>query len=251
MQKMPRQVADDFETFGGRTVVITGGASGIGLATARMVVDRGGSVILMGRSPERLKAAREALGSAASTVQLDATDEDAVRTAFADIDRVDHLVTAAAGTLRGRLVDLDTRHARQLFEVKYWGQHHSIKYAAPRTAPHGTVVLFSCWISRKPAAEMSTLAAIDGAIEALARTLALELELAPVRVNAITPGQIDTPLWRSRLSETEARAHFDRVTHAHPVGRVGTADDVAQAILFLMTNGFMSGTVLDIDGGWR
>src|SRR5262249_39917006 len=75
--------------------------------------------------------------------------------------------------------------------------------------------------------------------------------LAPVRVNAITPGQIDTPLWRSRLSETEARAHFDRVAHAHPVGRVGTANDVAQAILFLMMNGFMTGAVLDIDGGWR
>ena len=83
----------------------------------------------------------------------------------------------------------------------------------------------------------------------LARTLALEL--APVRVNAITPGQIDTPLWRSRLSETEARAHFDRVAHAHPVGRVGTADDVAQAIILLMMNRFMTGAVLDIDGGWR
>jgi NAD(P)-dependent dehydrogenase (short-subunit alcohol dehydrogenase family) len=249
MQKMPQQVADDFETFRGRTVVITGGASGIGLATARMVVDCGGSVILMGRSPERLKAAREELGSAASTIQLDVTDEDAVRTAFAGIDRVDHLVTAAAGTLRGRLVDLDTQHARQLFEVKYWGQHHSVKYAVPRMAQHGSVVLFSGWISRKPAVEMSTLAAIDGAIEALARTLALEL--APVRVNAITPGQIDTPLWRSRLSEAEARAHFDRIARAHPVGRAGTSDDVAQAILFLMTNGFMSGAGLDIDGGWR
>jgi NAD(P)-dependent dehydrogenase (short-subunit alcohol dehydrogenase family) len=245
---MPSQVAD-LETFGDRTVVITGGASGIGLATARMVVDRGGRVILMGRSRERLKAAREKLGPSASTIQLDVADEDAVRKAFTDIDRVDHLVTAAAGTLRGRLVDLDTRQARQLFEVKYWGQHHSVKYAAPRLAAHGSVVLFSGWISRKPTVEMSTLAAVDGAIEALARTLALEL--APVRVNAITPGQIDTPLWRSRLSEPEARAHFDRVAHAHPVGRAGTADDVAQAIIFLMTNGFMSGAVLDIDGGWR
>jgi NAD(P)-dependent dehydrogenase (short-subunit alcohol dehydrogenase family) len=246
---MSQQVADRFETFGGRTVVITGGASGIGLATARLVVDRGGGVILMGRSPERLKAAREDLGPAASTIPLDVADEDAVRKAFADIDRVDHLVTAAAGTLRGRLLDLDTRHARRLFEVKFWGQHHSIKYAAPRMAPGGSVVLFSGWISRKPAVEMSTLAAVDGAIEALARTLALEL--APIRVNAITPGQIDTPLWRSRLSETEARAHFDRVAHAHPVGRVGTPDDVAQAILFLMMNGFTTGAVLDVDGGWR
>ena len=110
-------------------------------------------------------------------------------------------------------------------------------------------MLFSGWVSRKPVAEMSTLAAVDGAIEALTRRLALEL--APVRVNAITPGQIDTPLWRSRLSEAEARAHFDRVAQGHPVGRAGTAEDVAQAILFLMTNGFMTGAVLDIDGGWR
>jgi NAD(P)-dependent dehydrogenase (short-subunit alcohol dehydrogenase family) len=246
---MPQQVADRFELFRGQTVVITGGTSGIGLATARMVIDRGGNVILMGRTRERLKAAREELGAAASTVQLDVTEEDAVKAAFASIDRIDHLVTAAAGTLRGRLVGLDTRHARQLFEVKFWGQHHSVKYAAPRMATHGSVVLFSGWISRKPAVEMSTLAAIDGAIEALARTVALEL--APVRVNAITPGQIDTPLWRSRLSETEARAHFERVARAHPVGRAGTADDVAHAILFLMTNGFMTGAVLDIDGGWR
>jgi NAD(P)-dependent dehydrogenase (short-subunit alcohol dehydrogenase family) len=172
MQKMPQQAADDFETFGGRTVVITGGAPGIGLATARMVVDRGGSVILMGRSPERLKAAREALGSAASTRGQ---------------DRLCRHRSCRSSRYRGRWnpsrssVDLDTRHARQLFEIKYWGQHNSIKYAAPRMAPHGSVVLFSGWISRKPAAEMSTLAAIDGAIEALARTLALVLRVARLR----------------------------------------------------------------------
>jgi NAD(P)-dependent dehydrogenase (short-subunit alcohol dehydrogenase family) len=86
-----------------------------------------------------------------------------------------------------------------------------VKYAAPRMVPHGSIVLFSGWSSRKPVIELPTLAAIDGAIEALARTMALEL--APVRVNAITPGQIDMPLWRSRLSETEAQAHFGRVAH--------------------------------------
>jgi NAD(P)-dependent dehydrogenase (short-subunit alcohol dehydrogenase family) len=246
---MPQQAADLFGIFSGQTIVISGGASGIGLATARMVVDRGGRAILMGLSLERLKAAQEELGTATSIIPLDVTDENAVRIAFADIECIDHLVTAAAGTLRGRLVELDTHHARQLFEVKFWGQHHCVKYAAPRMAPHGSMVLFSGWISRKPTIGMSTLAAIDGAIEALARTMALEL--APVRVNAITPGQIDTPLWRSRLSETEARSHFDRVALDHPVGRVGTADDVAQAVLFLMTNGFMTSAVLDIDGGWR
>ena len=215
---MSQRITDDRDAFGGRTVVITGGASGIGLATARMVVDRGGRVILMGRSLARLKAARAELGAAAATIELDVTDEDAVRRTVTSIKRIDHLITAAAGTLRGRLIDLDTQRARELFDTKFWGQHHCIKYAASRMAADGSVVVFSGWISRKPVVEMSTLAAVDGAIEALARTLALEL--APVRVNAITPGQIDTPLWRSRLSETEARAHFDRVAHAHPVGRV-------------------------------
>jgi NAD(P)-dependent dehydrogenase (short-subunit alcohol dehydrogenase family) len=97
--------------------------------------------------------------------------------------------------------------------------------------------------------EMSTLAAIDGAIEALARTLALEL--APVRVNAIVPGHVNTPLWRSRLSEDQARTHFDRIAASHPVGRAGTAEDIAHAVLFLIENGFMTGALLDIDGGWH
>jgi NAD(P)-dependent dehydrogenase (short-subunit alcohol dehydrogenase family) len=246
---MSQRSVDDLNSFDDRTVVITGGASGIGLATARMVVDRGGRVILMARSLGRLKAAQAELGAAAAIAELDVTDEDAVRRTFTGVERIDHLITAAAGTLRGRLIDLDTQRARELFDSKFWGQYHCVKYAASRMAADGSVVLFSGWISRKPAVEMSTLAAVDGAIEALARTLALEL--APVRVNAITPGQIDTPLWRSRLSETEARAHFDRVAHAHPVGRVGTADDVAQAIILLMMNRFMTGAVLDIDGGWR
>ncbi|MEJ1978352.1 MAG: SDR family oxidoreductase [Acetobacteraceae bacterium] len=237
------------ERFSGRRVVITGGSSGIGLATARMVVGCGGSVVLMGRSAERLAAAHAELGAAASVVQLDVTDESAVERVFADIGTIDHLITAAAGSLRGRLVDLDTRRARALFEAKFWGQHHCVKYAAPHMVADGSIVLFSGWVSRKPAVEMSTLAAVDGAIEAFARSLALEL--APVRVNAITPGQIDTPLWRARLSEGEAQSYFDRIARAHPVGRAGTAEDVAQALLFLMQNGFMTGAVLDIDGGWR
>ena len=126
---MSQRIADDLEAFGARTVVITGGASGIGLATARMVVRRGGSVILMSRCLDRLKAAQAELGASASIAELDVTDEDAVRRAFTGIERIDHLVTAAAGTLRGRLIDLDTQRARELFDAKFWGQHHCIKYA--------------------------------------------------------------------------------------------------------------------------
>jgi NAD(P)-dependent dehydrogenase (short-subunit alcohol dehydrogenase family) len=135
---MSQRSADDLDAFGGRTVVITGGATGIGLATARMVVDRGGRVILMGRTLGRLKAAQADLGAAAATAELDVTDEDAVRRAFSGIERIDHLITAAAGTLRGRLIDLDTRRARELFDTKFWGQYQCIKYAASRMAAGGS-----------------------------------------------------------------------------------------------------------------
>jgi NAD(P)-dependent dehydrogenase (short-subunit alcohol dehydrogenase family) len=237
------------ETFRDRVVVVTGGGSGIGLATAQMVADQGGSVILMGRSAETLRRAADEIGPGASIQPLDVTDEKAVERAFAGIGRIDHLVTAAAGSLRGRLVDLDTAKARALYETRFWGQHHCVKYAVPRMSRDGSIVLFSGWVSRQPAPERSTLAAVDSAIEALARTLAREL--APIRVNALVPGQIDTPLWRARLTEREARAYFAGIAAGHPVGRVGTADDVAEAILFLLGNGFTTGGVLDIDGGWR
>ena len=95
----------------------------------------------------------------------------------------------------------------------------------------------------------SALAAVDAAIEALARVLSLEL--APVRVNAITPGMIDTPLWSARLSEEEQRRFFEATAKSLPVGRAGSADDVAHAVQFLMENKFTTGAVLDIDGGQR
>jgi NAD(P)-dependent dehydrogenase (short-subunit alcohol dehydrogenase family) len=246
---MASQTNRGLQSLQNRTVVITGGSSGIGLATAREVIALGGRVVLAGRSEDKLERACQELGPDARAIQLDVTDERAVKEAFQRIERIDHLVTAAAGSLRGRQADLDTALARELFESKFWGQHHCVKYATPHMAHDGSMVLISGWVSRKPAVDMSTLAAVDGAIEALARTLALEL--APIRVNAVTPGQIDTPLWRSRLSESAAQAHFDKVALSHPVGRAGTAEDVASAILFLMRNGFMSAAVLDIDGGWR
>lgn len=233
----------------GQRVVITGGSSGIGLALARRVVSAGGLVVLIGRDEAKLAHAAAELGAAATTRSLDVTDETAVAATFAQLGPFHHLVTAAAGTVRGTVLDLEVSAARALFESKYWGQYHCVKYGAPQLRPGGSVVLFSGWISRKPMAGTSTLAAVDAAIEALARTLALEL--APIRVNAITPGMIDTPLWSVRLSPEAQRAYFAQVASALPVGRFGTAEDVAHAVQFLLENGFMTGAVVDIDGGQR
>lgn len=229
-------------------VVVTGGSSGIGLETARMAIAGGAKeVVILARGRDRLETAAELLGERASTFILDVTKEEDVARVFAEIGKVDHLVTAAAGTVRGELTEIDTSAARGLFEAKFWGQHHCVKYGARNIVERGSVTLFSGWISRKPMRGLGTLAAIDGAIEAL--TLTLSLELAPVRVNAIVPGQVDSPLWRTRLSEEDAAAYFDGVDQVLPVGRRGRPSDIAHAVHFLMTNGFTSGAILDVDGG--
>ncbi|WP_246797177.1 SDR family oxidoreductase [Burkholderia perseverans] len=233
----------------GRRVLITGGSSGIGFAVAKRVISVGGSAVLIGRDEAKLATAIHELGAAATAIALDVTDESAVAAALSQFESIDHIVTAAAGSVRGTIVDLDIEAARALFESKYWGQYYFVKYGAPRLSARGSITLFSGWISRKPMVGTSTLAAVDAAIEALTRVASLEL--GPLRINAITPGMIETPLWRSRLSEDEQRAFFATTAETLPVGKSGSADDVAHAIQFFMENGFTTGAVLDVDGGQR
>lgn len=237
------------QNFANQHVVITGGSSGIGLCLAQDLARRGARLTLLGRDLAKLEQAAAQVEGPVQVASLDVTDEAAVASFFANLGPLDHLVTAAAGTVRGTVVELEVSKARALFESKYWGQYLCAKYAAPRLAARGSIVMFSGWISRKPMAGVSTLAAVDAAIEALGRTLALEL--APRRVNVITPGMIDTPLWSARLSAEEQRTHFERIGQALPVGRAGTPQGVAHAVRFLLENGFTTGAVLDVDGGQR
>ena len=237
------------QNFEGQRVVITGGAGGIGSALARDIVRRGGTVVLVGRDARRLAAAAAEMGDAAEIAVFDVTDEAAVAAFFASQPPLDHLVTAAAGTTRGTVVELEVATARALFESKYWGLYLCARYAIPLLKAGGSIVLFSGWVSRKPMAGASTLAAVDAAIEALGRTLALEI--APRRANVVTPGAIDTPLWGARLTPEQQREHFAKVGQSLPVGRAGTAEDVSHAVRFLMENGFTTGAVVDVDGGQR
>ncbi len=227
-------------------VVVIGGSSGLGLATARLARQEGADVTIAGRSPEKLAQAQRELGEA-RTVVADIADEAAIAQVFEGLSRVDH-VLISAGTIRnGALVDNDLETLRQIVDERLWGVTYTVRHAAPRMQ-QGSILFTSGGLSSRPRPGTAMLTAMLSAVEALAPALALEL--APVRVNAVTPGLIDTPLLQNAYG-SERDAIMRNRAAVLPGKRVGTADDVAQAMLMLMTNAYMTGEVLHIDGGGR
>lgn len=227
-------------------IVIIGGSSGIGLETAKQAIELGASVIIASRSEIKLQKAQEELGHQASVYQLDTTQEEQVKHFFHSIGSFDHLVVSAAETSGGPFLHTDTAQARQLFENKFWGQYYAAKYGAPHLSPNGSITLFSGVVAYKSMVGSSVLGAVNAAVSNLGQTLALEL--APIRVNIVSPGIIDTPS-RSRMPEETRNQFYDTVAKKLPVKRVGTASDVAQGVLYLLLNSFVTGTVLHVEGG--
>lgn len=227
-------------------VVIIGGSSGIGLEAAKQVIELGGEVIIASRSEGKLQQAQEILGTKAQVYQLDTTVELQVRTFFEDIGELDHLVVTAAETSGGAFLHMDTTQARQLFENKFWGQYYAAKYGAPNIKSDGSITLFSGVVAFKPMIGSSVLGAANAAIANLGRTLALEL--APIRVNVVSPGIIDTPS-RSKMPEDARNNFYQGIAKQLPVRRVGKAEDVAQSVIYLIQNSFVTGTVLHAEGG--
>ncbi|MFI9052005.1 SDR family oxidoreductase [Streptomyces sp. NPDC053427] len=231
----------------GRSVVLIGGGSGIGLRVAHQAVAAGARVVLGGRTPQRLAAAAEQLGPAASWKTVDVTDRASLASFFAPLERVDHLFTSAASYRVGPMLELSDEDAESPFLSKFWGQYHAVRHAAPKLTADGSVVLMSGAAGARPPAAAPAYAACNAAIEGLGRGLALEL--APVRVNVVSPGTIDGNLWAGRSSEDReaAFAQYRRDTLLH---RLGTEDEIAQAVIFLFTNGFTTGSTLYPDGGY-
>jgi NAD(P)-dependent dehydrogenase (short-subunit alcohol dehydrogenase family) len=218
-------------------VVVIGGSSGIGLATARLCADKGWDVVVASRDPRRADVEAE-------KVELDVTDAAASRELFGRLGPVDHLVSTTVARAGGPVKELDLGAARHAFETKLWGPLAAIQAADVRES----IVLTSGAAAWAPMRGGAATAAVNGAVEALVRTLAVEL--APVRVNAVCPGIVDTPTWAGMEAE-QREAMFDRLRAALPAGRIGTAEDLAHAIWLLLTNGFVTGTVLGVDGGHR
>ena len=231
----------------GKRVVILGGSSGIGLAVAQQAASQGASVVIVSSSAERVQKAVESLGGAAQGQAIDVSDERAVAAFFSELGEFDHLVFSAGDSLRlNDLASTDLQQARHAFELRYWSALAAVKYGSPYIRKGGSIVLTTGIAGQRPRKGWVLAASVCGTIEALTRALAVEL--APIRVNAVSPGLVRTNLWQN-MDAAEREQLFESVGNRLPVGRVGEADDIAQAYLFLMQEGFSTGQTVVIDGG--
>lgn len=227
-----------FEALAGQRILVVGGSSGIGFAVAEGAAQHGASVTITGRDPAKAAAAAAALGRDAAAVTFEMTDEPAVAAFFAANPPFDHVVVTAAQLHGGRVRDLPIELARATFESKFWGPYLIARHA--RITERGSIVLTSGAGARRPRAGRAPVAASSAAIEVLTKVLASEL--APVRVNCISPGLVDTPMLRAVRDPASAAPQ-------QPVARVGDPAEIAFQFLACMLNPYMTGSVIDIDGG--
>jgi len=230
-------------------ILIIGGNSGMGLACARRLVAKGAQVIIASRSQASLDAALATLPSHATAHVVDFSSEASLEALFAATGHIDHLVLAASSSAAwGPFREVSGASLLKAFEQKALGYWQSIRAALPHLRKDGSITLLSGTASRTPLMHTAGLAAVNGAITQMGQTLAMEL--APLRVNVISPGLIDTPAY-DHLSHDAKAALFDGMVKDLHVGRAGTSEEVAQAMEFVITNDFTTGALIDIDGGAR
>lgn len=227
-----------------KKVVVVGRGSGIARAIALLAQAEGAQIVAAGRDQARLAGAYR--DSDIVTETVDITDDGSIA-AFADrVGAVDHVVSTASARARGYLGDLERRQLQLSFDTKVIGPTMLAKYFAPQIKSGGSMVLFSGVHAFKHNVGYLGVGITNGAVDFLTRWLAVEL--APIRVNAVSPGVIDTGAWDA-FGEEGKRDYFARIADGNPVGRIGTPDDIAGAVLFAMTNTFLTGMTLKVDGG--
>lgn len=227
----------------GQAVAVFGGSSGIGLATATAAHGLGARVSLVSRTQARLAPAAAALGGA-ETAALDVRDAAAVAGFFEARDPFDHVVVSAAELSVGPLRAQSLAEAHAAMDSKFWGAVN-VAHAA-RIRAGGSLTLVSGMIGTRPSGAATMLSAINAAIDTLAKALATEM--APVRVNCVSPGRIETPWW-DYLPPEQRLALFERTAAGSPLKRIGQPEEIAAQIVHLMQNGFMTGSVVLVDGG--
>lgn len=229
----------------GKRSVVLGGTSGIGLAVTRQLVAAGADVVAGSHSEERVAEAARAL-PAADFRQVDVLDRSGLASLFAGLAPIDILVNAATGGARavGPFVEMDLDGFQGSFQ-KLWGYVNSVRLCAEHLSETAAIVLVSGFPARKCTTGMSAISTVGNAVEGFVRAIAPEI--APRRINVVSPGVIDTPMISIPADQREA--FFAQATAQQPVPRAGTADEVADAVLFFLKNDFTTGATLDIEGG--
>ena len=226
----------------GQKVVVVGGSSGIGLSTAELAKKEGADVVIASRSAEKVNAAASKVG--VKGIVADVTSDDSVSSLFKQTGPIDHVVVTAAQLKSGPFKSVAMEDVRGTMESKFWGAWRCARFSDIK--PGGSLTLVSGFLSIRPRPNAAIIGAANGALESLARSLAVDL--APVRVNCVSPGIIDTPI-RAAMPEAARREMLDKAAAALPVRRVGLGEDIARQILALMTNGFATGSIVYLDGG--
>jgi NAD(P)-dependent dehydrogenase (short-subunit alcohol dehydrogenase family) len=228
-------------------VVVLGGTSGIGFATAKAAACRGAEVTVVSSRQASVDRALADLPSGTHGRAADLIDAGQVDRLFQDLGSIDHLVFTAGEPLALMSLDtLDLEKARDFFTLRYFGALSAVHAAVPHLRPGGSITLTTGIAAQRPGAGWAVAASICGAVESLTRALAVEL--APIRVNAVSPGVVRSPLWDSMTQASREQFYCDTAAGI-PAGRVGEVDDIAQAYLFCLTQSFTTGSILTVDGG--
>jgi len=220
----------------------------MGLATAANLAAAGARVIIASRSPEKLERARRSISAPVETRVLDIRSESAVAECFQKLGAFDHLVISASDAVAGPFLEVPIPAAQEFFDSKFWGAYRVARHAAPHIAKDGSITFFSGAASQRGTPGLAAGSAINAALEALGRSLAVEL--APIRVNTVAPGLIATPVWNTILGEEARQAFFKDAAAKLPLKRIGTPEEVAHAVRYLIENTYTTGTVLFPDGGY-
>jgi NAD(P)-dependent dehydrogenase (short-subunit alcohol dehydrogenase family) len=231
----------------GKRIVVLGGSSGIGLATAQESARKGASVVIGSNRRARIDEALATLPAGSEGHVIDLTAHDAVRALFARVGAFDHLVFTAGEALQlGTLASMEVEAAHRFFELRYWGAYLAAKFASVCIRSGGSMVFTSGIAGIRPRPGWALAASVCSAMEGLTRALAVEL--APIRVNIVSPGVVKTPIWATMAGD-DREGFYQRTAERLPVGHVGEAKEIADAYLYLMCQSYGTGQVLVVDGG--
>ena len=227
----------------GKKAIVFGGTSGIGLSATQMLSDKGAHVIALSRNPDKLKNVPKNV----TTKKMNVLDRDALEKFFQEVGEYNILVNSATGGARavGPFLSMDLDGYKASFD-KLWGYTNVVRYGTKFLKDNGNIVLVSGSPARKCRPGQIAISSVGGAVEAFARGIAPEI--APKRINIVSPGIIDTPM--SPLQGKEREDYYKNTTNNNLIPRAGTPDEVATGIIFAIENEFITGTTIDIDGGW-